>query len=225
MNIYHSQIENAVEVFEFSPTEEKQTEARVIYVPPDAVAFAIGVGRMDGETFSRAENVTVSVTKGGQPLTPVGAIADIEDGNVRAYMSNSPPTGEWMVRVSHNTAEAFVVSVALFRKPLSALLRFKNKHQCKACQLSIRAVIYALLAKLTAGAIHILDIKHFAEHLVHLAGEMPEFLAKTIGVSAHWLKELFGGIGEILGIETPWGWLARRICEKLGLCRAGAADD
>src|SRR5436190_11452440 len=140
MNVYHSQIENVVEVFEFSPTQEQQADARVIYVPPDAVALAIGVGKTDGETFSRAENVTVAVTQNGESLTSSGAIADIENGNVRAYMSNSPPPGEWMVRVSHKTAEAFTVSVAVFRKPLRALLSFANKRQCKACKLGIRTL-------------------------------------------------------------------------------------
>ncbi len=82
-----------------------------------------------------------------------------------------------------------------------------------------------MLAKLTAGTIAALDLKGMVAELGHLAVEIFEFLAKTIGVSVEWLKDLFGTLGEIAGIETPWGWLARKICEKLGLCRAGASDD
>ena len=225
MNVYHSQIENVVEVFEFSPTEEEETVARVIYIPPNAAALAIGVGRTDGQTFSRAENVTVSVTKDGQSLPSTGAISDIEGGNVRAYMSDTPPSGEWMVRISHRTADAFVVSVAVFRKPLRALFSFANNHRCKACKISVRALIFALLSHLTAGAIHALSLGDLVEQLVHLAQEVVEFLAKSLGITAEALRELVGQLGEIAGFETPWAWLARRICEWLGLCPVGGSAD
>jgi hypothetical protein len=225
MNVYHSQIQDVVEVFEFSPTQKEESDARVIYVPRDAVAFAIGVGRTDGEIFARAENVTVSVTQNGRPLTSEGAIADIEDGNVRAYMSDTPPSGEWMVRISHRTADAFVVSVAVFRKPLRALFLFANNHRCKACKISVRALIFALLSHLTAGAIHALSLGDLVEQLVHLAQEVVEFLAKSLGITAEALRELLGQLGEIAGFETPWAWLARRICEWLGLCPVGGSAD
>src|SRR5438477_13092361 len=225
MNIYRSQIDDAAEVLEFSPTREQESVARVITIPDDAIAVAIGVGHLEEGGFARAKTVTLTVTQNGEPLRSEGAIADIEGNYVRAYMSNNPPRGEWMIRVSHKTARAFVVSVAVFRKPVKAFLSFANKHQCKACKVSLRALIFAVLAKLTAGAIAALDLKGMVAELLHLAVEVSEFLANTIGVSVDWLKDLFGTLEEIVGIETPWGWLARKICEKLGLCRAGASDD
>lgn len=225
MNVYHSKLAEVVEVLEFTPTEDEESAARVINVPDGATALAIGVGRLDGRTFSRADNVTVSVTHNGEPLPANGAIIDGSGSNLRSYMSKEPPRGEWMIRVSHKTADAFVVSVAVFRRPLKALLSFKNKHQCKACKVAMRALIYAVLAKLTAGAITALDLKDFAKELAVLAKEIVEFLSHAIGQSVEWLQEAFGQVSEVFGFETPWGWLARRICEKLGLCPVGGSED
>lgn len=225
MNVYHSQIEDVAEVYEFSPTKAKEDDARVINVPEAATGFVIGAVRLNGETFSRADNVTVSVTHNGQPLSKAGAITEFSDANVLSYISSQPPRGEWMVHVSHTTSEPFTVSVAVFRKPISSILSFANKHRCKACKVAMRALIYALLAKLTAGAVHALDLKEFAKELAELAKEILETLAEIIGMDVEWLKELFGQVGEIFGLETPWGWLARRICEKLGLCPVNAPED
>src|SRR5260370_19256948 len=131
MNIYHSQIDDAAEVLEFSPTREQESVEQEITIPDDAIAVAIGVGHLEERTFARAETVTVTVTQNGEPLRSEEAIADMEGNHVRAYMSNNPPGGEWVVRVTHKTAKAFVVSVAVFLKTVQGVLPFPNKQPCK----------------------------------------------------------------------------------------------
>jgi hypothetical protein len=226
MNIYISEIADVVKAVEFTPTQEAEEKSYPIVIPRGATAFVVGVGREEGRVFSRPENVTVSLLRNNEPISPNDENATFSGESLVSYMTGRPSSGEWSLKIEHTTSEPFLVSAAVFRKPVQSIISFTARHRCKACKASLRALIFALLAKLTAGTVAALDIKDFAAEIMRLPIAILDFLSHTIGVSSEWLKDLFGELGDIFGFETPWSWLARRICEKLGLCVRGArADD
>jgi len=89
--------------------------------------------------------------------------------------------------------------------------------------MSLRPIIFALLAKLTAGAVTALHAGNFAAALMHVSDSALAVLHNATGLPIERLRHLLGRLGDFLGIETPWGWLAKRICEELGLCSATAS--
>jgi hypothetical protein len=225
MNIYNYKIDDAVQTLEFSPTRERDEATHYISVYDGSTALIVGVGRAVNGNFEPARNVSVSLTRNNEAINDNDRNATFLNGSLVSYIAENPIRGEWVLKVAHESPEPFIVSAAVFRRPLNFLLSFASQYQCKACKVSLRAIIFALLAKLTAGGIAAIHAGNMAEMLRNLPEAILQLASHAIGVPLGWLRRLLENLGEIFGWETPWGWLARRICEELGLCRAGAKDD
>jgi hypothetical protein len=223
MNTYFSEIDDVALTLELTPTREQEKAEHSFIVKEGTVAFVLGVVRPTEEGFALATNVEVALFRNNDLIPREDNSATFVGDSLVSYIDSSPTPGVWKLEVRSHGNEPFVVSVGVLPKPLKWIRGFINIDRCKACKMSLRPIIFALLAKLTVGGVAALHVGNFTAALAHLADSALAVLHNATGLPIEWLKHLFGGVKDILGVETPWGWLAKRICEKLGFCSATAS--
>lgn len=229
MNFLESRSDDVVYALEFTPTHDSEERLYPIDVPADAAAVTFGVGYVVDGKFRLPNNVYLELRRKGEVIQPTDSdkeSATFGKNGLVSFISNDPTPGKWELLIQHKEPEQFTVCVAVFRRPLSRLRSFISARRCRACKIALKAALYALLAKLAALAGGTYDLHRLSEAIASLSKAALDFLANTIGFSVDTLRELLTGLAEILDLRTPVDWLARRICERLGLCsEADAGDD
>ena len=229
MNIYESQLDGVVHVVEFTPTRESEELPYGIDVPMGSCGFTLGIGHVTDGTFRIPDNVYVQLRREGEVI---GNQTDTDKESATfgpnglvSFIGTDPTPGKWELLIQHKEPAAFTVNVAVFRRPLIILRSFVVTHRCRACKASIKALLFAVLAKLTAGAVAALDLHHLAGVIANLSTTVLAFIAKMIGISTEALQAVLGVLADTLDIKSPLDWFARRICERLGLCRPQVSTD
>jgi hypothetical protein len=202
-------------------------------VPDGAMALLVGVGDVQGSVFTIPKNVQVSLNY----VTPDGeqhgihVTSDTPDAStlvrgaegLTSFVQNSPRSGKWRLRISTIEPSSFSVNVAIFRRPLQTLRAFAASHRCKACTVAVRALLWAALSHLTAGAAAVFNLQGLAAAIATLPTAILNALGSVFGISPDVLSGVIQGALDVSEVVSPMDRLVRAICERLNLCPHQAA--
>lgn len=218
MNIQYLETGEAGRTVEITPTDERDEVKIPFEVGNDAAVFALGVGFLVEGDLPPATEFSVALLRDGKLVTEEDKNATFHNDSLVAYVEENPPPGRWEIQVWQNTKRPFLVSAGFLKRGFVDILGRIPADRCKICKNSLSPLIFALLAKLTGGAVVALHGGAFAAMPAHILSAFLAGLHNLTGIPIGWLTKLFSSLPKVFGIETPWGYLARRICEKLGAC-------